>query len=1019
MEALTRLGLSKPRLTLFVMFGLIVLGISLYGEFPKNEEPEITIRTAVVTAAFPGLTLASMEQLIAEPIERKIRQLAEVDEIETRLITGQVSINVTLDDRYTDLDQIWQELRDKMGEVTRELPSGTLGPFVNTDYGDVTMASIALSAEGFSYQEIEATAEELQRRLYTLPGVGKVQFYGTQEERIWLEFDTKRLAAVGIQLPALIEDLQAQNIILPAGQLNAAGTTMLIEATGDFKHVEEIEALLTKVRGLDQFVQLTDIVSVRRGYVDPPQIQTVFDGRPVIVIAVEMQTGYDILDVGVAVDHQVREFEHSLPIGYALELVTFQPKEVARSIKTALLNVVETIVVVLLVIMAFLGLRTGLVIATIIPFAILFALIGMHLLDIQLEQVSVAAVIISLGLLVDNGVVIVEDVLRRMEEGAEPARAALSAGKQFSIPLLIASATTVFAFIPFFLLDGPEGEYAFSLGAVVTLTLIGSWFSAIYVLPLIASKAIRIKSNENKKSAEWVQVYRQMLAMLLPQSGWVLLTAYIAVAASVLIFSFVPRQLFPASDRGEVLIYMDMPKGTHINQTGQVAQRVSNWLSDEQVNPEVKNQLTYIGDGGPRFYLTLDPADRAPSSAFILVNTDSNSQADALVSRSRDYLYTYFPEARFRIKRLAMGAKESGVVDVEISGPDLDRLLVLASQVEDAIYGTPALVENQNDWGNKVVKVVIDVDQNKARRLGISSESLARVLGAYFDGLQISDFRESDKAIPIVLRAMKKNRNSVEDIANISVLGSNGQVVPLEQVATLRPSLEFSQVRRKDQQRSITVTAKSDSLTAGQLLANIQEPLASLDLSGGYSVSIGGELADSIDIYTKLARGLPTAFTLMLLVIIFQFDSFRRALIVFMTVPLVVIGAPLGLLASQQPLSFMGILGLISLAGVIINNGIVLIDQIDLERKSQGLSEAIIRASGQRIRPILLTSVTTVLGLVPLYLFGGPLWQPLAAVIIAGLSIASILTLFFVPAAYYLLHANANPSTAESKTVAG
>jgi multidrug efflux pump subunit AcrB len=1007
MEALTRLGLSKPRLTLFVMLGLIVMGVSLYSEFPKNEEPEITLRTAVVTAVFPGLSPARIEQLIAEPIERKIRQLAEVDEIETLLVTGQATINVTLYDRYTKLDQIWQELRDKMEEVARELPSGTLGPFVNTDYGDVTMASIALSAEGFSYQEMETTAQELQRRLYTVSGIGKVQFYGTQEERIWLEFDAERLAAVGIQLSALIEDLREQNIILPAGQLNAAGTTMLLEATGDFKRVEDIESLLTKVRGLDRFVRLTDIVSVRRGYVDPPKIQTVFDGRPVIVVAVEMQTGFDILDVGADVEEQVREFEQSLPIGYALELVTFQPKEVARSINAALLNVAETVVVVLLVVMAFLGFRTGLVIATIVPFAVLFALIGMRVLGIALEQVSIAAVIISLGLLVDNGVVIVEDVLRRMENGIQPARAALLAGGQFSIPLMIASATTIFAFMPFFLLDGPEGEYAFSLAAVVTLTLVGSWFSAIYVLPLVASRAIRIKPTRAGKTAGWVQVYRRSLQVLLPRSGWILVAGYIAVAAGLSAFSVVPKQLFPASDRGEVLIYMDMPKGTHISQTGQVAQRVSDWLSDEQVNPEVNNQLTYIGGGGPRFYLTLDPADRAPSSAFILVNTDNSSQADIVVARSRNYLYTYFPEARFRIKRLAMGAKESGIVDVEIKGPDLDRLLQLAGQVEDAFYGLPALIENQNDWGNKTVKVVIDVDQNKARRLGISSESLARVLDAYFDGYHISDFREGDKSVPIVLRAMEKDRNSVEDIANISVLGSDGQVIPLEQVATSRPQLEHSQIRRKNQQRTITVTAKSAILTAAELLASIQEPLTSLDLSGGYSVSIAGELADSREIYSKLAAGLPVAFILMLFVIIFQFDSFRRAFIVFMTVPLVVIGAPLGLLASQQPLSFMAMLGLISLAGVIINNGIVLIDQIDIERQTQELAEAIVSAAGQRIRPILLTSVTTVLGLVPLYLFGGPLWQPLAAVIIGGLSIASILTLFFVPAAYYLLHPSA------------
>ena len=1014
MEWLTRIGLEKPRLTLFVMLGLIVMGLSLYPQFPKSEEPEITIRTAVVTAEFPGLSPVRLEQLIAEPIERKIRQLAEVDEIETLIITGKATFNVTLHDRYTELDGIWQELRDKMEEVAHELPAGTVGPFVNTDFGDVIMASIALSAEGFTYAEMESTAKELQRHLYSVGGVGKVQFYGVQKERIWLEFDAKRLAAVGVQLPTLVDELRAQNIILPAGQLNAAGTSFLLEASGEFKSVVDIEALLTKVSGLDRFVRLADIVSVRRGYADPPQIQAFYNGRPVIVVAVEMQTGFDILDVGDAVKRRVQEFERGLPIGYALDLVTFQPKEVARSINSALLNVAETVLVVLFVVMVFLGLRTGFVIATIVPFAVLFALIGMRLLGIALEQVSIAAVIISLGLLVDNGVVVVEDMLRQLQNGTPPQEAALRTGRQLSVPLMIASATTVFAFIPFFLLEGPEGEYAFSLGTVVTLTLIGSWISAIYILPMVASKWIRVKTTSAKSNVSiWTTRYRRSLEMLLPRSGWVLRVVYVAVVAGIMAMAAVPKQLFPSSDRGEVLIYMDMPKGTDISRTIQMAKRVTDWIDLEQVNPEVENQLLYVGDGGPRFYLSLDPADRSPTSAFLLVNTRNRVDADALLKRARRHFYTHFPEARFRIKRLAMGAKESGVIDVEITGPDLDRLLQLGGAVEELFYGAPALVENQHDWGDKIVKVVIDVDQNRARRLGVSSDSLSRVLGAYFDGYQISEFRETDESIPIVLRAMEKDRNSLEDIANISVLGSSGQVVPLDQVAESHPELEFSQIRRKDQQRTITVTAKSDVLTSGELFERVEDKLSKLDLTGGYQLSIGGEIKDSREIYQKLAAGLPAAFLLMLLVIIYQFNSFRRALIVFMTVPLVLIGAPLGLLASGQPLSFMAILGLISLAGVIINNGIVLIDQIDIERETENLSTAILNAAEQRIRPILLTSITTVLGLVPLFLFGGPLWQPLAAVIIGGLCVASILTLIFVPTAYCLLQPADNHTMVE------
>lgn len=1004
---LTHLGLAKPRLTLFVMLGLILTGLALYPAFPKSENPEITIRTAVVSALYPGLQPARMEQLIAEPIERSIRQLAEVDEIETLVISGQVTIYVTLHDRYTDLALIWQELRDKMEDVARELPGGTLGPYVNTDYGDVNIASIAVSAEGFTAQELKTTAEELQRELYTVKGVGKVALYGTQEERIWLEFETERLAATGIQLSTLIDDLRAQNVILPAGELNADGTVFLLEATGDFKQVAQMEALLTMDQGSNSFVRLADIVSVRQGYQEPAEVLAFYNNRPVIVVGVEMQEGYDILDVGSGIEKTVSIFERSLPIGHALDIVTFQPREVSRSINNALLNVAETVVVVVLVVMFFLGLRTGFVIATIVPFAVLFALLGMRALNISLEQVSIAAVIISLGLLVDNGVVVVEDVMRRVHGGVEPSQAALSAGQQFSVPLLIASATTVFAFMPFFLLDGGEGEYAFSLGAVVTLTLVGSWFSAMYILPLIASKTIKVKdSTSTTRPAKWTERYRKLLAILLPRAPWVMLLSYALVIVSAILFTVVPMQLFPASDRGEVLIYLDLPESTDISRTQAVALNVGRWIGDAGANPEVTDYLTYVGDGGPRFYLSLDPGDRSPSSAFILVNTPDNTQAEALLQRARRYLYTNFPEARFRIKHLALGATESGLVDIEITGPGLDRLLSLAREVEYAFYAAPALVENQNDWGDKVIKLVIDVDQNRARRLGISSSSLAGVLSAYFDGYQISDFRDGDESIPIVLRAAAKSRDAVDDIGNIAVLGGAGQVVPLDQIGVVRPTLDFSRIRRKDQRRTITVTAKSSVLTAGEMLASVQPVLDTLDLSGGYEIAVGGEIADSQEIYGKLAAGLPIAFLLMLTVIIYQFDSFRRAIIVFLTVPLIVIGVPFALLVSGQPLSFMGILGLISLAGVIINNGIVLIDQIDIERGKASINDAIINAATQRLRPILLTSVTTVLGLVPLYLFGGPLWRPLAVVIMGGLSIASILTLVFVPAAYALLQSS-------------
>jgi len=1014
MTTLSAFGLSRSRLTLFVMFSVIVTGMLLYSGFPKREDPEITIRTAVVSVVFTGSGPERIEKLIADKVERKIREIPEVDEIKTLISADQMRTNVNLRDEINDLSPVWQELRDKMEEIARELPDGAQGPFVDTNFGDVTIASIAMTAEGFNYAEMEEAAKELQRVLYTVDGVAKVALRGVQDERIWLEIDAERLASIGIQISTLIDDLQNQNVVLPAGTLNAGGTSVLLEASGDFKSVEQIENLLTRVNNSDEFVRLQDLMTVRRGFVSPKEKPVYFNGEPAVVITVDMQSGFDIQAIGESLRQEISDFENTLPIGFTLSFATFQPDKVTFAVNDAISNVLQTFVVVFLIVLSLLGLRSGLVIASIVPFSMMFALIGMGLLQISLEQISIAAVIISLGLLVDNGVVIVEDILRRVGEGTPSEEAARQAGSQFAIPLLVSSLTTIFAFLPFFLLVGNEGEYAFSLGAVVAVTLLGSWLSSLYFLPFIASRflsAEKLKTQKPKEESSepgrWGGLYQSLLVRCLSVPFVVIAAAYGAVVFSLTLFGSVPQEQFPESDRDQLLIYMELQKGTHISETEQSALEITNWLNDTDINPEVKNSIVYVGDGGPRFYLALDPMDQNPAHAFFLINTVDYEGALTLSERARKHLNENHPEGRYKIKRLGMGPSESGIVEIEISGPDLNRLMGLAKEVENLFAAAPGMIQNENDWGNKIIRVVIDVDQDKARRLGITSESTSQLLNAYFDGFEASIYREDDQSIPILLRASEKNRDSLEDLLSISIAG-NGEILSLEQVATFDAAEEFAQIRRKNQVRTIIVSAKSASLTAADLLAEVQPGLDALDLTGGYEFVIEGETASAGEINGKLAAGLPPAFALMLLAIIYQFNSFRRAIMVFMTIPLIIIGVPIGLLLTGEPMSFFGTLGLISLAGIIINNAIVLIDQIDIERKTLAVADAIKAAAAKRLRPILLTSATTVLGLLPLYLFGGALWSPLAVVMMGGLIVASLLTLLFVPATYQLMYRNAD-----------
>jgi multidrug efflux pump subunit AcrB len=1003
---LTRFGLDRSRLTVAVMAGLLVFGFALYPNFPKREDPVVVIRTAVVSAQFPGMAPERMENLVAVPIERKVREIAEVKDIRTLVTEGSLIVYVDLKDEVGDVNAAWQRLRDKMDDVKPELPDGTLGPLVNSDFGDVAIATIAITAEGFSYREMKDAAEDLRKKLYLLPGIAKVDLLGIQDERVWLEIDTAKLASVGVQLDALIKDLQAQNIISPSGAIDANGTRVLLETSGDFPNVRAIETMLTRVGTTDSLVRLADLVSVRRGYVSPHVKPIYFNGRPAVVLSIVMQPDHDVTQLGEQLRTAARQYEASLPIGYVLDFATYQAEQVRTAVNSALFNVAQTFLVVGVLVVIFLGLRAGLVAAMIVPFAVMFAVVGMRFFGIAIEQVSIAAIIISLGLLVDNGVVMVEDITNRVGLGAAARDAALAAGQQYAFPLLVSSVTTVAAFLPLFLLSGASGEYAFSLAAVVALTLTGSWIAALYILPPLTvwllGDTSRPQTDERSSGSRIQGLYASLLRPAISFAPIVLCACLALVVLAVTQFSRLPKQMFPLSERNQFLIYMNMPDGTDISQTEARALAISKWLSDATQNPEIASHIIYVGDGGPRFYLTLTPVAPDPASTFFLVNTKDYQGAIRAADRAWRYLYENHPEASFKIKRLAMGSVESGIVDIEISGPGGDRLLALSEKVRGLFQVAPGIRDNDDDWGNKLLKVVVDINQNRVRQLGITSEEITQLLKTYFSGSAVSIYREGDNTIPIVLRAGAATYQSLEGLTS-ATFAKSGTLISLAQVATLRPGFDFSKIRRINQERTVIVSGRSASLTAGNLLNSIQPGLRALDLTGGYSIRIGGELEKSAETNGKLAAGIPAALAVMLFAIILQFNSFRRTLLIFMTIPLILVGIPFGLLATAQPLSFFGTLGIISLAGIIINNAIVLIDQIDIERSTLPLREAVVAASQKRLRPILLTSATTVLGLTPMAVAGGALWEPMAVLMMSGLAIASLLTLVFVPSGYFLL----------------
>ncbi|WP_135505815.1 efflux RND transporter permease subunit [Roseovarius aestuariivivens] len=1013
MDSLARFGIAKSRFTILVMIGLLLIGTLSYLALPKRENPAITIRTVIVAAQFPGMSPERVESLIAIPLERAAREIGEVEDISTLVTTGRAQLNVVVRDSIPseDLDQVFTDIRTRMEDAATDLPEGTLGPFVNTNYGDVAIATVAVTGDGFSMSEIEDAAEDLQTGLYRIDGITKVSLSGVQEERIWLEIDSRRLAAIGVQLPTLLQDLDAQNVILPAGRIEADGTNIVLEANGNLGSLADIGAVLTQLPG-GEIVRLEDLMIVRRGYVDPPAQPVYFDGQPAILVSVEMSEDRDIQKIGRTLRSEIRALEQTQPIGIAYNISTFQETNVTVSINGALSNVAQTFGVVLIVMMIFLGPRAALVIASIVPFTVTFALLGMSQWGIDLEQISIAAVIISLGLLVDNGLVVVEDIDRRIKAGASPAEAAMAASGQFFIPLAVASVTTVSAFLPMLILEGTTGEFAFSLGAVVALMLAGSWLTAHYILPFLAAAILRptrdAKPGPNRLERAYGALVRRSLNLALPIAA----VCYLLVALGISTFGGLKSEMFPLSERAEFLVYVDLPKGSAITATRDEALRIDAWLRDPESNPEVTDTTLFVGHGGPRFYLALSPADTDPASAFFVVNAKSYEGAVAAAERTRRHLIENHPAVRARVTRLSMGGSESGIVEVRITGPDADVLLSAARRIEAGFDTVPGLVLNSNDWGNKNITVGIDILQEKARELGVTSRDISNVMQAYFSGVEYSVFREGSDQIPIVVRAEASFRDSLEDLANLTIPTDHG-IVSLDQVARFQPRLDLSQLRRENQVRQITVSAKSETLAASEVEEMIRPVVADLDLGAQYDIAFGGESADSAEANADLLGGMPYALVVMIAALMFQFNSARRVAITFLTIPMILVGAPLALLVTGQPLSFFGILGLISLMGIIINNAIVLIDQIDTERQIQSLREAIVTAAMKRLNPVLLTSLTTVLGLIPMALFGGALFEPMAALMIGGLVLASPLTLIFVPPIYRLFFAHeTDPSPA-------
>jgi multidrug efflux pump subunit AcrB len=1028
---LTESALGSSRLTLFVAALVLIAGVLAFLRFPSQEEPSTTIRDAMIFVSNPGLPVERMEQLIARPLEARLRELPEIKHVVSTVRTGTVIVQVTILEKYSDLTPIWQKVRTKAAEVSPQFPSGTLPTVVNDDFGRVAVASIAVTAPGFSMSEMREPLKQLRDRLYELPGVQNISLHGLQDERIYIEFDRARLAGLGLAAPAVLQQLQQQNIVLSGGQMVMNGLNAALVASGEIRSLQALREFVLSVPDhsgrAENTVRLGDIAQIKVLPADPPDSAAVYKGEPAVVLGVSMRSGQNIQAFGRSLKARVSELQQMLPAGFTLDYVTFQADVVDREMGKMNQVMGETIVIVMTVVVLFLGWRAGVIVGSIVPLTILGTLIAMQFLHIELHSVSMAAIIIALGLLVDNGIVIVEDVERRLVAGETRREACIQAGKTLAIPLLTSSLVIIFAFSPFFFGDTSINEYLRPLVLVLALALLGSWLLCLTVTPLLCYYFLKVSPHathdahgEVNTEAGFYRFYRRAINAVLDHKLVFFGVMAALLTLALLLLSTVPAGFLPKSDRPQYQVSIELQPGSDSRATLVKVQSISRWLSDKKVNPEVTTSIGYVADGGPRIILGLNPPLPASHIGYFTVGVTSKKELDTTIARTRDYLAKNYPEIRSEVKRFSLGSSDSGTVAYRIFGPDEVVLKNLGEQIKGELRKVTGVVGVRDDWNNRVPRIDVKIDQAKARRLGVTSEEVATSLAARFSGIDASVLRDGDTLVPVVVRGTPLQRQRTEDVANTLVYtGASATPVPLSAIARVSLGSEPSVIRRRDLSRTLTVEGRSDSETAQQVVDRLAPAIAALKLPPGYSIEMGAEIEEAAEANNALSEYLPHAAIAMLILFIWQFGSFRKLLLILAIIPFTLIGVAPALKLAGEPLGFMANFGLLSLAGIIVNNAVLLLERIEAElHAGRSPRDAVITSAVQRLRPIVMTKLTCVAGLVPLLLFGGPLWSGMAITIIGGLALGTLVTLGMVPALYELLFDSSLSRWLEKKSTA-
>ncbi|NCF25758.1 MAG: AcrB/AcrD/AcrF family protein [Gammaproteobacteria bacterium] len=1018
---LADVSLGNRTTTMVLAMVLFGAGILSFNGLARLEDPEFTIKEALVITPYPGATAKEVEEEVSDKIEQAVQQLSQLKEVESKSDRGLSTVTVRIKDKYDKfaLPQVWDELRRKVGDVQGKLPPGAGPSIVNDDYGDVFGVFVAIYGDEYSAAELKEYAKFLRRELLLVPDVSKIELWGERTESIYVEPNRDRMSQLGIHPMQIINGLRDKNIVSDSGRILVGRSFIAVEPTGTFSSVREFEDLL--LSGISEAgkgqIYLRDVANVRRGYVDPPVRVLRYDGHAAIGLGISTVSGGNVVTMGAAVEKRARELAPRTPLGIEFGIISLQSDAVTTAIDGFLVSLAEAVIIVIIVLLAFMGLRSGLIIGFVLALTICGTFIFMGPWDVALERISLGALIIALGMLVDNAIVVVDGVLVRTQRGQDATEAAKEVVAQTSMPLLGATAVAIMAFGAIGLSEDATGEFCRSLFRVVFISLGLSWITAVTVTPLLCIMFLKpTKPGSDGQAAgesdayggALYTAYRGFLGLAIRFRYITVLMVLGLFAASLWGFQYVDKTFFPDSTRPQFMVDFWLPQGTHIDNTMAVATEVEKYLQELDGATHV---TTLGGAGGLRFLLTYSPEKVNSAYLQFLIDVDEYSKIDDLIAQAEHELPGLFADSEVYGRKFILGPGSGGKIQIRFSGPDPEKLRSLASQTMTILHEDGGAKAIRTDWRDQVKVVRPIVAEEEANYAGVTTPDVALTVAMGFEGEQVSIYRERDELLPIIIRAPEPERSQVQSIQNLQIWSPAAQKnIPLRQVVSdFETDFEDEIVQRLNRKSTITVHTDQKSGASSTLLSRIRPKVEGLEMGPEYEIEWWGEFRDSTRAQAGIAASLPFFLLSMVLIVIGLFNALRQPLVIWLCVPLGIIGVTAGLLLTSQPFGFMALLGFMSLSGMLIKNAIVLIDEIEIQKtRSSDVYKAIVESGVSRLRPVAMAALTTALGMIPLVL--DAFFVAMAVTVIFGLMVATVLTMIVVPVFYAIFFRVPSPS---------